>query len=410
MQKIIPRPEYLAWLNEFRDKNLIKVVTGLRRSGKSTVFDLYTQELLAAGVKPEQLVKLNFEELENERYLSKEELHRYITEHKRAGENLYVFLDEVQNVPEFEKVVDSLYAKGGFDIYLTGSTANMLSSEIATRLTGRYVEINILPLSFREFVWDRGLNEGNARRLFMEYLTYGGMPGAREFADGSSAQREYIESVFKTILEKDVLKHSEKGRFVAGRIMRYMSDCIGSLTNPKRISDRIAADAKRDRDVSASYNTVTGYLQRLTDCFFLYKADRYDIKGGELLKQSNKYYLTDFGFKYYMLDNPTIEVQQLLENVVFLELKRRRYKVATGKMDEGEVDFVVRKNDGSICYVQVAMTIASDDKLEQELLPLRRIRDSYPKYIVTLDDIFAPNHSGIKTLNVIDFLLGKVDL
>ena len=356
------------------------------------------------------IVSLNFEQFENEELLEPHKLHSFILGKMVPGKVLYVFLDEIQHVKDYEKVVDSLYARAGIDLYITGSTADLLSSEIATRLTGRFVEINVLPLSFRESVYGLEVNESNQKRLFMDYLTYGGLPGAREFANGSSAQREYVEGVFRTIIEKDVLKRTGKGRFVVDRIIRYLTDTVGSLTSPKRLADRMDDEKRTKDEKSAAYNTVVSYLERLTDCFFVYKAPRYDVRGGENLKLVNKYYLTDFGFKYYILNNPTVELQQLVENVVYFELLRRRYKVSTGKVDDKEVDFMIQGNDGRIRYVQVAVSIADPDKLAQELAVFSCIKDNYPKYLLTMDDVFVPDHNGVRTLNVVDYLLGKREL
>ena len=407
---MIERPIYIKWLDEFRDKKLIKVLTGLRRSGKSTILELYQAKLRQMGVHADRIVSFNFELLENEPYLDAHRLHSDIVSRIRPNETLYVFLDEIQHVQGYEKVLDSLYARTGVDVYVTGSTADLLSSEIASRLTGRYVEVNVLPLSFQEYVSARGVARGNERRLFMDYLTYGGLPGAMEFPMGSSAQREYVESVFRAIVEKDVLKRGNKGRFLVERIIRYLTDTVGSLTSPKRLADRLEERRLGGDDVSATYNTVVSYLERLADCFFVYKAPRFDVRGGENLKQINKYYLTDFGFKYYILHNPTLELQQLIENVVYLELLRRRYKVATGKVDDREIDFVVQGGDGRVRYVQVAVSVADSDKLNQELSSFRAVADNYPRYILTMDEVFAPDHNGVRTLNVVDFLLGKAAL
>lgn len=404
---LIPRKEYCDWLDEFREKKLIKVLTGLRRSGKSTILEMYIDRLVAAGVARDQIVSINFEKLEFLPLLNPVKLHEKILSCLMPGKTVYVFLDEVQHVEEYEKVVDSLHVRNGIDLYITGSTANLLSSEIATRLTGRYVEINVLPLSFREYMAGRAESGESANRLFMNYLTYGSLPGALDFKDGSSSQREYVESVFRTIVEKDVLKRSKKGRFIVEQIIRYLADNVGNLTSAKRLVDRLAADSRNSREDAPSYNTVVSYLERLVDCFFVYKADRFDVRGGEHLMLINKYYMTDFGFKYYILHNPTIELQQLVENVVFLELKRRRYRVSTGKVDDKEVDFVVQGDDGMIRYVQVAVSVADEAKLKQELEVFRLIKDNYPKYLLTMDEVFVPNHDGILTMNILDFLTGR---
>ena len=408
--ELISRDEYLDWIDEFRDKPLVKVLTGLRRSGKSTILDMFMSRLEKEGVAVSHIIKIDFELLENEPYLDYRKLYTHIIESRQEGSRTYVFLDEIQHVKNYEKTVDSLLARGGFDIYITGSTSELLSSELATLLTGRYVEINVLPLSFAEYTWNTPVTAENQRRLFMDYLTYGGLPGARMFANGSAAQREYVESVFKTILEKDVLKRGGKGREIVERIIRYMTATVGNLTSPKRLTDRLAVEREMQNARQEAYNTVQSYLQRLTDCFFMYKADRFDVVGGEHLRQINKYYLTDFGFSHYILHSPTIELQQLVENVVYLELKRRRFKVSTGKVDDREVDFVAQGQDGVIRYVQVAVSVSAQEKLDQELSVFKSIHDNYPKYLLTMDEVFVPDHAGVRTMNVIDYLLGHAKL
>lgn len=401
--KLIRRNDYVQWLNKYRDKQVIKVVTGLRRVGKSKIFELYIDELKASGVSAEQIVLINFEEMENAALKEKTALYRYIISKAQPDKMLYVFLDEIQAVPQFEEVVDSLFVKPNIDVYITGSNAKFLSSEIATVLTGRYVEINVLPFSFKEYCDHYSFTGKDRRALFMDYITYGAMPGMTMFELGSSEQREYIEGVYKTILEKDVLKrNSNASRQLVENILSYLMYNIGCLTTAKRMTDYINSNTAK-----VSYNTVSSYFDTLQDCYFIYKADRYDVVGKEYLKLINKYYVTDFGFKYYILNNRTVEIPQILENLVFLELKRRRYKIATGKVDDKEVDFIVKDTTDQIRYIQVAATVMEEEKLKQELRPFAEIRDNYPKYIITLDDYFVADHGGVKTINAIDFLLGE---
>ncbi|MDD6994988.1 MAG: ATP-binding protein [Candidatus Borkfalkiaceae bacterium] len=401
--ELIARKEYVNWLERYRDNKIIKVVTGLRRVGKSTIFDLYIAHLLKNGVKEDQIVKINFEELENALLRDKISLYKFITDKMVIGKNLYVFLDEVQRVDGFEEVVNSLFVKDNVDVYITGSNAKFLSSEIATLLTGRYVEINVLPLSFREYFEHFKNSSKDKRALFMDYITYGALPGMFMFETGSTEQREYMESVYRTILEKDVLKrNSAASKQLVENLLSYLVYNIGCLTSTKRITDTLNSNGTK-----VSYNTVDSYFETLQDCYFVYKADRYDVVGKEYLKLINKYYVTDFGFKYYILNNKTVELSQILENLVFLELKRRRFKVATGKVADKEVDFIIKDNHDTIKYVQVAVTVMDDAKLQQELRPFHQINDYYPKYVITLDDIFVKNHDGITTINAIDFLLGQ---
>ena len=397
---LIPRKQYIDWLERYRDKQLIKVLTGMRRVGKSTIFDLYIEKLLADGVPKESVIKINFEDMSNASLLDKDELFRFLSSKIRPGEKLYIFLDEVQHVDGFERVADSLFIRPEVDLYLTGSNAKFLSSEIATLLTGRYVEINVLPLSLAEYAeWYGGTDR---RAMFMDYITYGALPGALMFEKGSAEQREYIESVYRTILQKDVLKrNTSASREVVEGILNFLVYNVGCLTSVKRIADTLNSSG-----IKVSYNTVSSYFETLRDCFFVFKADRYDVVGKGYLQLINKYYVTDFGFKYYILNNRTLELSQILENLVFLELKRRRCKVATGKVEDKEVDFVAQDGKGNMFYVQVAVTVADEDKLAQELRPLALIHDNHPKYIITLDDIFVRDHDGILTVNAIDFLMG----
>lgn len=400
---LIKRDGYMQWLNRYRDKQVIKVITGLRRVGKSKIFELYMEELQKAGVPDDQIILINFEELQNEPFREKTALYRHILSKVQQNKMLYVFLDEIQAVQGFEEVVDSLFVKPNIDVYITGSNAKFLSSEIATVLTGRYVEINVLPLSFKEYSEHYKFTGKDKRALFMDYITYGAMPGMTMFDLGSSEQREYIEGVYKTILEKDVLKrNSRAGKQLVEHILSYLIYNIGCLTTVKRITDYINANAAK-----VAYNTVDSYFDTLQDCYFIYKADRYDVVGKEYLKLIHKYYVTDFGFKYYILNNKTVEIPQILENLIFLELKRRRFKVATGKVDDKEVDFIVKDTSDQIKYIQVAVTVLEEEKLKQELRPFYEIKDNYPKYIITLDDYFVPDHDGVKTISAIDFLSGR---
>ena len=401
--ELIERPLYVEWLKKYRDKPLIKVLTGLRRVGKSKVFELYIDLLRRSGVSEEDIVAVNFEDMDNAPLREKTALYRYVVSKVRPGKRLYVFLDEIQAVPGFEEVVDSLLLKPGLDIYITGSNARFLSSEIATVLTGRYVEINVLPLSFQEYSSYYGRSGKDRRALFRDYYTYGAMPGLTLFELGSKEQEEYIASVYKTILEKDVLKRNSKAsRALVEGILGFLMSNVGSLTSPKRMSDYINSNTMK-----VAYATVASYLDTLEDCYFLYKADRFDLVGKKYLQLINKYYLTDFGFKNYLLGNRTLEIQEILENLVYLELRRRRYKIATGKIGGREVDFVLKDLAGETKYVQVAVTVSDEAKLEQELRPLREAKDNYPKYIITLDEFFAPDHDGIRTINALDFLLGQ---
>jgi len=375
----------------------------MRRVGKSTILRMFAERLRRRGVPKRRVVMLNFEEIENDDLLDSRKLHAFLKSKIVPGKTVYFFLDEIQKVGRFEEVLDSLHVKRGVDLYVTGSNARMFSSEIATVLTGRYVELNVLPFSFAEV---KGLLPGDddARRL-SAYLAYGALPETFAFPAGSAQQRQYVESVYNAILSKDVLKRNAAGgRIVVDAILRYMIDNVGNLTSAKRIADRLCANGTK-----VCANTVQSYLEILCDCYFLYKANRYDVVGGENLKIVNKYYLTDFAFKRHILGNPAVEVQQLLENAVYMELLRRRYKVATGRVRDKEVDFVIQDGHGHVRYVQVAVTVATAEKLAQELAAFKSIRDNYPKCILTMDALFAEDHDGVKTYSVLEFLRGNTD-
>lgn len=375
----------------------------MRRVGKSMIFLLYIDELIKKGISKEQIIYLNFEEKENDIYKNENDLYNHIISHVKKDKMLYVFLDEIQEVKNFEKVIDSLFVKLNIDVYITGYNAKFLSSEIATLLTGRYIEINVLPLSFKEYYTHYKSPNRDRRNLFNDYISYGGMPGLTMFEKGSLEQQEYIESIYKAILEKDILKRNTSiSKQLVEHILSYLLYSIGCLTSTKRISDYISSNV-----IKVSYNTIDSYFSTLLDCFMFYKVDRYDIVGKEYLKLINKYYVIDFGFKYYLLNNKALELPQILENLIFLELKRRRYKIATGKVNDKEVDFIIKNTNGELRYIQVAVTIMDENKLKQKLRPFKAIHDNYPKYIITLDDYFIKDHEGIKTINALDFLLGE---
>ncbi len=400
MEKI-KRENYLSILRNFKDKQIIKVITGIRRCGKSTLLELFQEYLKENGVEEKQIVSINFENADYEYLQDRKKLYEYLKEKLVKDKKTYIFLDEVQNVPEFEKTVDSLFINKDVDIYITGSNAYMLSSELATLLTGRYIEIKMLPLSFKEYL-STFEDKTDLTRKFRDYLRYSSFPQAIElYKDNPDNINIFLDGIFNTILYKDVM--SRKGitdQSVLERVTKYLYDNIGNRTSLKSISDNIEGLEKNN-----SYNTVSNYVEALLESFMLYKVNRYDIKGKEFLKTQEKYYAIDMGLRYYLLGQKAgRDMGHILENVVYLELLRRGYKVYIGKLDDLEVDFVAQNSENTI-YYQVSLTTREEATLQRELTPLKKINDNYPKIILTMDDDLDADYEGIKKINVIDWLL-----
>ena len=406
----INRDNYLSILKNFKDQQIIKVITGIRRCGKSTLLEIYQDYLRNNGIKEEQIISINFENADYEELLDRKKLHKYIKDKLVIGEKTYVFLDEVQNVIEFEKTVDSLFINKDVDLYITGSNAYLLSSELATLLTGRYVEIKMLPLSFKEYV-SAFADKTDISRKFRDYLRYSSFPQAVElFKINPLNITMFLDGIYNTVLFKDVMQRKNiTDRNILERVTKYLYDNIGNRTSIKSITDNIEGiEGKK------SYNTIANYVDALMNSYLVFKAGRYDIKGKEFLKTQEKYYVVDIGLRYYMLGQISgRDMGHILENVVYLELLRRGYNVYIGKYDDLEVDFVAKKPENTV-YYQVALTIRGEnDKangiLDRELMPLKRIDDNYPKYILTLDDDLDADFDGIKKINVLDWLLKDND-
>ena len=404
----INRDYYLSILKDFKDQQIIKVVTGIRRCGKSTLLEIFQEYLKENGVDESQIISINFENADYEELQDRKKLHEYLKSKLVKGKKTYIFLDEIQIVDEFEKVVDSLYINKSVDLYITGSNALFLSSELATLLTGRYIEIKMLPLSFKEYI-SAFEDKTDISRKFREYLRYSSFPQATQiYKINPKNINLFLDGIYNTVLFKDVMQR--KGitdKNALERITKYLYDNIGNRTSMKSISDNIEGLEKNN-----SYNTVSTYVEALIDSFIIYKANRYDIKGKELLKTQEKYYAADIGLRYYMLgQSSSRDMGHILENVVYLELLRRGYEVYIGKYDDLEVDFVAKNSEDTV-YYQVALTTRENDSnsnniLNRELMPLKKINDNYPKYILTLDDDLDADFDGIKKINVLDWLLDK---
>ncbi len=402
----IKRKDYLSILKNFKDQQIIKVITGIRRCGKSTLLELFQDYLKESGVEDNQIISINFENADYEELQDRKKLYEYLKSKLIKDKKIYIFLDEIQKVAEFEKTVDSLFINKNVDIYITGSNAWLLSSELATLLTGRYIEIKMLPLSFKEYL-SAFEDKTDLSRKFRNYLRYSSFPQSIElFKINSENINLFLDGIYNTILFKDVMQR--KGitdKNTLERVTKYLYDNIGNRTSMKNVSDNIEGLEKNN-----SYNTVSTYVQALIDSYIVYKSSRYDIKGKEFLKTQEKYYAVDIGLRYYMLGQGSgKDMGHILENVVYLELLRRGYKVYIGKYDDLEVDFVAKNSENTI-YYQVALTTrestdSNSGILEKKLAPLRKINDNYPKYILTLDDDLDTDFDGIKKINVLDWLI-----
>ncbi|MBU9737972.1 ATP-binding protein [Diplocloster agilis] len=397
---MISRNEYLDNLINLRDKQLIKVITGIRRCGKSTLFELYQEYLLRNGVESEQIISINLEDGDYADIDDSKSLYNLVKTHLLPDKMNYIFLDEVQRVSEFQKAVDSLFIKKNCDVYITGSNAYLLSGELATLLSGRYMEIKMLPLSFKEYV-SAFPEDRNIDRLYQNYIHNSSFPYTLELSRQKDI-RQYLEGIFNSIILKDIVA---RRRFpdiaMLQSVVRFMFDNIGNLCSTKKIADTMTSAGRK-----ITVHTVESYLTALTDSFIFYRIGRYDIKGKQYLKTGDKYYAADIGLRYIVLGSKKADQGHILENVVYLELLRRGYEVYIGKVGNSEVDFIALGDEGEE-YYQVAYTVIDADgkTLERELKPLESIRDHNPKYLLTMDLGPVVSHNGIKQMNVLDWLL-----
>lgn len=397
---IVERTEYIEELKKWKDKNLIKVITGIRRCGKSTLFRLYIEYLKGLKIDDEHIISINLESLDYD-FKDYRDLYNYIMSKINDDKKYYVFLDEIQNIEEFQKVVDGLYIKENIDIYITGSNAFLLSGELATLLTGRYVEIRMLPLSFKEYV--SGFeNNSNYQSLFLDYMKNGGMPGVLSILDlDTDGINTYLDSIFSTVIFKDIMARNKiVNKTLLENIIKFIFDSIGSVISTKKISDTLTS-----KGISISNHTVENYIRSFVESYLIYKAERFDVKGKKLLSRDYKYYVVDTGLRSYLLGKKAdSDMGHILENIVYLELLRRGYRVYVGKVNNTEIDFVAEKRDG-IKYFQVALTVRDEKVLERELRSLKNTEDHYPKYLITMDMDLTADYEGITKINVVDWLL-----
>lgn len=399
--KQIVRQDYLDTLIELKDKNLIKILTGVRRCGKSTIMMQFREYLKSHGVKDRQIVFMNFEDFENEKWLNDVSgLYFHIFNQLDNSEPCYVFLDEVQNVKEFERLVDGLYVKPNVDVYVTGSNAFLLSSELGTLLTGRYYSIHILPFSFKEYLLTQN-DTSRSDLLFAKYMQYGGLPGTFELSENNIPN--YVRGVVDNILQKDILiRYNWRNQDYFEKATAFLFDVIGSTISPKKITNTLQTSG-----LKISHNTISNYLDALTECYLFYKVNRYDLKGKQLLMTQEKYYTVDLGFKMFFLgDKSSKNLGHNLENIVYLELIRRGNEVFIGKANDTEVDFVVKTLNGDQEYYQVAWTTREESTWKREIRPFENIKDYNRRTLLTMDVEPESSYKGIAKINVIDWLLG----
>ena len=394
---MIRRDEYLNELRSFKDKQLIKVVSGIRRCGKSTLFELFIDELINSGFSERQIISLNFESAEFYSVKNYEDLYRTVAERLQNDVKNYVFLDEVQRVADFQKACDSLYLMKNVDLYITGSNAMLLSGELATLLSGRYIEIKMLPLSFKEYI--SAVGNTDISRKYRDYITNSSFPYTLELNSKKDIYT-YLDGIYSSIILKDIVSRKKINDIpMLENIIRFMFDNIGNITSATKIANPLTSAG-----YSASVHTVNSYLSALCESFVLYRAGRYDVKGKQYLKAGEKFYIADIGLRYYLLGSKPADQGHILENVVYLELLRRGCEVYVGKTDSAEIDFIASDSEKTE-YYQVALTVRDPNTLERELAPLNAVSDHNPKYLLTLDDDPPCSHNGIRQINALDWLL-----
>lgn len=400
--KLIERKEYFEKLIALRDKQIIKIVTGVRRCGKSTLLEMFQGYLRENGIPEKNIVSINLEDYDFKALRQPDVLHEYIKEHLVKGKMTYIFIDEIQQCEQFPEVIDSLYIKPNVDIYLTGSNAALLSGEIATLLTGRYIEISMLPLSFKEYV--SATSSDNLSQKYREYLETGSFPYALNLLGQQKELRDYLEGLYNTIVVKDIANRRKiSDTMMLESIVRFVFDNIGNPLSSKKIADTMTSDGRK-----IDVKTVEKYLNSLLESFIAYRANRYNIAGKQHLKTHEKYYVVDIGLRYMLLGSASTDVGHILENVVYLELIRRGFEVYVGKLGELEVDFVAIDNKKTV-YFQVAATVRDETTLQRELASLEKINNHYPKFILTLDEDPEADYNGIRRVNALEWLIGNVE-
>ena len=397
---MIARIDYINYLNKFKDMPLIKVISGVRRCGKSTLFLQYIEYLKSNDIDDDHIIFINFEDLEYEEYTNYKALYNYLNKRIIDSKKYYIFLDEIQNVEKYEKTVDSLLIKGNCDIYITGSNAYMLSSELSTLLSGRYIEIKMFPLSFKEYVsYYKDVNN-NYEDLFNKYINSSSYPFSINFKE-KNLLNKYLEDIYNSIIIKDIsLRIKKLDISLLHRIVKFMFDSIGSILSINNIANKLTSDGYK-----VDNKTVSKYIEVLTESMFFYKVERYDVKGKNILSSLEKYYVVDIGIRQIKLGRNYTDLGHIIENIVYLELMRRNYNVYIGYFTNAKIDFVAIKN-GEIEYYQVCLSLLNEEVLKREVKSLKMINDNYPKYIISMDKVGTNyNIDGIKHINLIDWLM-----
>lgn len=399
---MIKRKEYLKQLLSWKDQNIIKVLTGIRRCGKSTILKLYQEYLSNNGIDPSQIISINFEELEYEDLQDYKKLYQYIKDRLVENKMMYIFLDEIQNVPSYEKVVDSLHVKENIDIYITGSNSYIFSGQLATYLSGRYIEIPVLPLSFKE-VYNPQTNKEEA---FQKYIKTGGFPYINQIQLLNEQIDMYLEGIYNTVIVKDIeerinRKNSKSVTDIAllKAISKYLSSVVGSPVSIRSITNYFKSNER-----TISPNTISNYVEALCESYLYYPVEVMDVSGKEVLKSNKKYYIVDPGIRNYILPKQFYDLGFTIENIVYLELLRRRYNVNIGRNGRTEIDFIAKRND-VYTYIQVTASLVDENTFNREIRPLQQIEDNYEKIILTLDRYTLGNYEGIKVINIVDWLL-----
>ena len=409
----IDRKEYLDFLVKSKDRQIIKVVSGVRRCGKSTLFEIYKDFLLENGVAKNQIISINFEDIDYEELTDYKKLYEYIKSKMIGDKKNYIFLDEIQHVDKFEKVVDSLFIKENTDLYITGSNAYFMSSELATLLSGRYIELKMLPLSFKEYYQAKleyeKLEQKENRILktliqyYNEYIVNSSFPYTLQLDSDLKNIHEYLSGIYNSVLLKDIvarLKISDVMRLES--VVKYIFDNIGNLTSLSKIANTLTSMGRK-----TDAKTIEKYIRGLTDSLLVHEVSRYNIKGREFLSTLSKYYVADLGLRQMILGNRNIDMGHILENIIYLELLRRKGNIYVGQFDKNEIDFVI-VNSNEIEYYQVALTVLDENTLKRELDAFKNIKDNYPKYLITLDDVMVnTDYDGIKVVNALEWLLGE---
>ena len=402
MQNLISRPDYLNNLKSWKNKSdLIKIATGIRRCGKSTLFLLFQNYLKKNNVSANQITNINLELADNEALLNWKKLHKYVENKLVPNKINYVFIDEIQLVKDFPKAINSLRLKKNVDLYVTGSNAYMFSQKITTLLSGRFIEIKMLPLSFKEYV-SSFENKSDLNSIYNSYTKNSSFPQTLAFNNDGKLIQDYLVGLYNTVIQKDILLRGQfKDTSRLENTVRFLFDNIGSETSVRNISNTLLSGGRKIHP-----QTIESYIQGLIDSYLLYRVEKYDTKGKQYLKSNSKYYVADIGLRYALLGRTDSDMGHILENIVYLELLRRGYRVSVGKSGSKEIDFIAQQPGGKTEYYQVAQSVLAAETLRRELAPLQSIDDNYPKYLLSRDADDA-NYNGIQHINVLDWLLGK---